>query len=241
MVCVTALLMVGQSGDTKFVTQPGERREITLTDGSVVDLAPKSALLVQYRERERTITLNDGEALFRVAKNPIRPFIVRAAMTRVRAVGTVFNVERGTRGVSVTVVEGRVAVSQQSAGRSTQPDREPTLPMLSLGANQQVSIAPDGGASAVRNIAGDVIVGWAADQLVFDSVTIAEVARRFNLRNQTKIEIRDSRLAARHVSGVFQASDLQSFIAFIEAAGDVQVSRPDSAHIVVSTVGSHVQ
>ena len=117
---------------------------MTLADGSVVDLAPESELVVRYRSRERLIALNHGEALFHVAKNPGRPFIVQAALTSVRAVGTVFNVERGDQGVSVTVVEGRVAVSQQMAPHAAHSTAESAASALSLGADEQVSISPAG-------------------------------------------------------------------------------------------------
>jgi ferric-dicitrate binding protein FerR (iron transport regulator) len=48
------------------------------------------------------------------------------------------------------------------------------------------------------------------------------VIRRFNALNCVKVEIVDSELAARRISGVFDASDPQSFVAFIEAAANVQ-------------------
>src|ERR1700722_7481086 len=79
-------LSYARLGSTEFSTQMGERREMTLADGSLLDLAPDSEVVVRYRQRERLIALNRGRALFRVAKNPNRPFIVQAASTRVRAV-----------------------------------------------------------------------------------------------------------------------------------------------------------
>ena len=51
-----------------------------------------------------------GQALFTVAKDPRRPFVVSADHTRVRAVGTQFDVQKRTSGTTVTVLEGRVAI-----------------------------------------------------------------------------------------------------------------------------------
>ena len=68
---------------------------------------------VRYRTHERLLTLEQGEAIFHVAKNRSRPFIVEAARTRVRAVGTIFKVQRTVRHVCVSVVEGVVAVSEE--------------------------------------------------------------------------------------------------------------------------------
>jgi transmembrane sensor len=233
---MTASLIFTRLGQTEFRTQLGERREVTLADESVVDLTPDSDVIVRYKPGERLITLARGEALFRVAKNPKRPFIVQAAQTRVRAVGTVFNVGRGAEGVSVTVVEGRVAVSQQPATRFAGFTSAPASPVLSLQANEQVKITLAGVASEVRKVNGEAEVG-AAGELAFENETVGEIARRFNLHNNTTIEILDSRLAARRISGVFRDSDPQSFVSFIQAAANATVSQRDPTHVVLASPG----
>ena len=237
-VCLFGVLAFTRFDQTVLRTQLGERREMTLADGSVVDLAPESELVVRYRSRERLIALNHGEALFHVARNPGRPFIVQAALTSVRAVGTVFNVERGDQGVSVTVVEGRVAVSQQMAPHAAHSTAESAASALSLGADEQVSISPAGRATAVRKVRSEAEVSWASGQLVFEDTTVAEIAHRFNLYNRTQIQVLDADLAARRISGVFRASDPGSFVAFVRSVAGVPVAQPDSNHI---TLGSPAQ
>jgi transmembrane sensor len=232
--CIVGLLMFTRLNQTEFRTQAGERREVTLTDGSVIELSPDSDVIVRFRAQQRSITLDHGEAQFRVTKDPNRPFIVQADMTRVHAVGTVFSVDRSVQGVSVMVVEGRVAVSQQR-GRFSSSGAGPALPVLSLQAHEQVSISPAGVASSVRKISGAVEAGSDAGELVFENETIGEVARRFNLLNSTRIDILDSRLAARRISGVFRGNDPQSFVAFIQAAADIHVSQRDYQHIVLGS------
>jgi transmembrane sensor len=232
--CLLAILLFTWLGPTVLTTQLGERREMTLADGSVVDLAPGSELVVRYHSHERLVALNHGEALFHVAKSPSRPFIVQAAMTRVRAVGTVFNVERGDRGVSVTVVEGRVAVTPHAANSST----EPGATALSLGADEQVSISPAGRATPVRKVQSEAEVGWATGQLVFENETIAEIARRFNLYNRTQVQVLDADLGAQRISGMFRASDPGSFVAFVRLVTGAKVAQRDSEHI---TLGSQSQ
>jgi transmembrane sensor len=235
---VAALCLLGVMLFTRFNqivlrTQLGERREMTLTDGSVVDLAPDTEVVVRYRSRERLITLARGEALFHVAKNANRPFVVQAALTNVRAVGTVFNVERDLRGVSITVVEGRVSVSQQSASRAAGSAAESCATALCLGADEQVSISPAGKATAVRRVQSEAETGWATGRLMFDNETIAAIASRFNLYNRTQIQILDTDLAARRISGVFRASDPESFVAFVQSVAGAQIAQRDSNHITL--------
>jgi transmembrane sensor len=93
-----------------YATTFGEQRSITLDDGSVVDINSHSKIRVRYSATERDVELLEGQALFRVAKNASRPFWVSSATTRVRAVGTEFDVYKRRSGTVVSVIEGRVAV-----------------------------------------------------------------------------------------------------------------------------------
>jgi transmembrane sensor len=93
-----------------YSTDIGEQRSVTLKDGSVIDLNARSRIKIRYTADTRYIDLLEGQALFHVAKDHARPFIVRSAQTSVRVVGTQFDVYRKKTGTIVTVVEGRVAV-----------------------------------------------------------------------------------------------------------------------------------
>ncbi len=224
-------------GQTVISTQWGERREVTLADGSIVDLAPNSDVRVRLQAKRRLVSLDRGEAMFHVAKNPNRPFIVSAESTSVRAVGTAFDVARRAGGVAVTVVEGRVSVTTQTsltaglkAGRAQTPIR------LSLGANQQVVVSSStGDATPVRQVQGEAEVAWVTDQLDFDNESVAEVASRFNLYNHTQIQLSDQMLAARRVSGSFKATDPESFVAFIKSVAGVTIVRQGDDVILLAT------
>ena len=94
-----------------YVTGVGEQEVASLADGSRVALNTDTALEVDYKPGIRQITLEHGEAMFDVAHNAARPFIVAAGDTRVRAVGTSFIVRRIDGDVQVTLLKGKVAVS----------------------------------------------------------------------------------------------------------------------------------
>lgn len=93
-----------------YSTGIGEQRLVNLADGSTIELNADSRIRVYLRDRERDVELLEGQALFHVAKDPGRPFIVRSDSTSVRAVGTQFDVNRETSDTVVTVLEGRVAI-----------------------------------------------------------------------------------------------------------------------------------
>jgi transmembrane sensor len=93
-----------------YTTSTAEQRTVTLEDGSRIELNARSRLRVTYSKTVRTVELYDGQALFQVAKDASRAFLVKSGEATVRAVGTQFDVYRKDDHTTVTVLEGRVAV-----------------------------------------------------------------------------------------------------------------------------------
>lgn len=87
-------------------------RLVTLSDGTVVQLNTGSAVIEEFTAATRRVTLTRGEAHFAVAKNPARPFVVRAGNVDVRAVSTAFNVHLQSSAVDVLVTEGVVQLNK---------------------------------------------------------------------------------------------------------------------------------
>jgi transmembrane sensor len=230
---ILAPFAISWLSESTWQTQLGERREVTLGDGSVVSLAPMSRIRVRYERNQRLISLVRGEALFHVAKDANRPFIVQAARARVRAVGTVFNVERSDNGVSITVVEGRVAVTDQQERRAMTAGANAGGKRVSLGADEQLVVSANGQMNPVRKVRGSAEIGWATGQLEFDNEPIRDIVRRFNGYNKVQIQVTDSALADRRVGGIFSARDPESFVSFVAAAGGVAVSRPQPNLIIL--------
>src|SRR5580698_2030749 len=104
--------------DDTLATGPSEQRIVDLSDGSQVTLDANSRVVIQFDEAVRKITLKRGEALFDVAKDRSRPFVVIAGDRKVIAVGTSFEVRREDPAGStfaVTLVEGHVAIEPISS------------------------------------------------------------------------------------------------------------------------------
>lgn len=124
-----------------YVTDIGERRSITLTDGSTVDLNARSRLRIEFSKQQRRVLLLEGQALFQVSKDKNRPFIVSSGDATVRAVGTQFDVNRKASGTTVTVLEGRVAVysSTQFEPTTIAPARPPIAVLPHTAAQPEVA------------------------------------------------------------------------------------------------------
>jgi len=213
------------SRDEVIATELAERRQIMLDDGTVVQLEPETKLRVKFEERERLLVLDRGRALFRVAKDPQRPFRVSTNDTSVRAVGTAFGVESGEQGVIVTVAEGKVAVWRSSSEAGAQP----------LVAGQQLTVHSSGTVEPVRSVDTARALAWAQGQLVFENDTLARVIEEFNRYNRTQLRISDPQLAARRVSGVFEATDTETLLAFIRQGGDdIAITQSDESIVITS-------
>jgi|GEM_PF-6202586 len=87
----------------------------TFSDGTIVHLNASSDVIEQFTPAERRVLLAYGEAYFSVAKNPARPFIVRARQVEVRAIGTMFDVNLQASAIEVLVTEGQVRVTSNGS------------------------------------------------------------------------------------------------------------------------------
>ena len=213
--------------DNRYTTALGEQRSILLSDGSVVELNTQSQLNVYYTDATRLVELVAGEAVFDVVEDPTRPFRVDAGTAIVEAVGTRFNVYRQNAQTVVTVVEGRVAISQPQpslkASGALGPGAIAELPIVELAPGNQVAVPAVGAISAPAAVDTRKATAWTERRLVFDGDTLETVARELNRYNRQQLTISDPALAQRTISGVFNANDPQTLFAFLEAVGDMRV------------------
>src|SRR3546814_15209448 len=90
--CVVATLQLLGAGH--HATATGEILRVPLRDGSAVTLNSNSEIAVDFDEGIRHVRLLRGEALFDVAKDSRRPFVVEADSTRVPSVATTSHAHR---------------------------------------------------------------------------------------------------------------------------------------------------
>lgn len=101
-----------------FETATGQRKSLTLADGSAVELAAQTQIALAFTPAERRVILLAGEAYFNVAADARRPFIVDAGRANARALGTAYAVSRAGNDVRVIVTEHTVQLS--SGARSVE-------------------------------------------------------------------------------------------------------------------------
>jgi transmembrane sensor len=223
LVLVSALGLLAWNrfeASTAYATALGEQRVVTLADGSTIDLNSHSRVRVRFSTAERAVQLEEGQALFRVAKNPSRPFIVKSGETQVRAVGTQFDVDRTPTATIVTVLEGRVAVTGASGGESGTRD-----PDILLAAGEQVTVAPRIAAQPVTaNVSA--ATAWTHNEVVLESAPLSEVADTFSKYSARHLIAEDSITPKLLLSGRF-TTDPNFIIQYLKARPDISVVESD--------------
>ncbi|HWW81545.1 MAG TPA: FecR domain-containing protein [Steroidobacteraceae bacterium] len=195
---------IGQLRAPYYSTSIGEQRSLELADGTTVALNSRSKIRVRLTAGERDVDLLQGQALFHVAKDSARPFIVSSGTTRVRAIGTEFDVYQKSGGTVVTVVEGRVAIAPDRAGSVFASAGEQFIvTQQRIQKDEHPSIA---GATA-----------WTQRQIIFESASLSAVAEEFNRYNKRQLVLQDPGIDTFHISGVFSSTDPASLIRFLRS------------------------
>jgi len=212
-----------------------ELKRRILEDGSSVEPNHGAIVTMEFSAHERRATLVRGEALFTVAKDSSRPFIVRAGGVDVRAVGTAFSVRLDATAVEVLVTEGRVAVDHSTASGSNGAPRTPSSE-VSSGHRATVSLTstepPQVVAVSSQAIADQL--NWQPTLLDFSSAPLSAAVAEFNRRNRVQFILADTDLAAMPVVASIRSDNVEGFAKFLAAAPGVQIERRSATEIVVN-------
>lgn len=214
------LLLLGFNGlatKASYATGKGEQRSIRLADGSVIEINAMSEVSVRMGTASREITLESGEALFRVAHDKTRPFNVSTRRAVVQAVGTTFNVYTRGQVVDVTVVEGKVKVSDRAPGQNAARSRPPIF----LEADQTLRV----GSLAPLHRSGAKATAWTDWKLEFDGKQLQDVVTEFNRYGAGEMEVISPALQQLRISGSFRADDPETLISYLEKVQGVRVDR----------------
>lgn len=221
VVAAVGIWPMASQGDV-YRTGLGERRVITLVDGSVVTLDAMSKVSVRYSKGARRLVLKQGQARFDVAKDPSRPFTVTARDRNVVATGTAFNIDMVDPQVKVTLIEGRVLIlPTETRLPIAQPARN--AKPVELHAGQAYVAASSARAPAVQVADLKQATAWQEGKLMFDREPLGEAVERVNRYSERKITVADARAAAEPVSGVFNAGDMNAFLEAVNGFLPVRV------------------
>lgn len=185
--------------DGEAATGVGEQREITLADGSRVQLNVTSKIRWRVSDGERIVALDDGDAMFMVSRDPARPFSVRMGTGQVRVLGTVFSVRLRGDSSLVEVREGHVAVTPR-------PPEGMAARTVHLTAGQTLRFDPRqiGG---IASVPPEQVGEWRDHLLTFQNAKLGEVVDELGRNFPAAIRLEPAALADRRVTLRLRLSD----------------------------------
>lgn len=186
-----------------YATGKGEQRTVTLADGSTIELNAGSTLSVTLGRHERHVVMPQGEAVFDVAADKSRPFLIDAGDRTVRVVGTRFDVRHRGPSLSVTVERGVVEVRPGGdlAGR-----------VWRLHPGQRLDTTQGSTPVTVSTVDPEQVESWRTGRLIYRDQPLGDVIADLNQQFAKPIVLQDSALADVRVSGVLVLDDQAAVI-----------------------------
>lgn len=213
-----------------------------LEDGSTLDLNVGAEVVSKYSTELREFWIKSGEAYFTVAKDLDRPFDVYAGKTRLRALGTQFNVKCDDSAIEILVTEGIVSLSNSTPKKTdtVNRDTDANQPHRKLIRNQkaivrQATYAPDGyiiEEMEEKEVSQRLL--WKPVTLKFDSTPLSEVVASFNRYNENQLVIEDERIETLQIVATFRSNNMESFINLLQATSNVVAEHKENRILLFS-------
>lgn len=220
-----------------YRTAAGEFADLSLDDGSRIELNARSELIVTIDDAKRLLVLKAGEAVFHVAADE-RPFVVETERGVVAARGTAFVVERRSEDLEVAVLEGSVSVT---SARPEQPLSEYdesgwrfSDESALLGPGESARLSAD--SLTVESTTAAILdreLSWREGVVHFDNQPLATVIAEMRRYVNINVHIADPELGQRRVTAKFRAGDVDAYVDRLLAIGSLTVERAGERWIVL--------
>lgn len=231
-----------------YATRHGEVRGLHLPDNTFVQLDSDSTIAIRFDGRSRRVDVERGQAYFRVAEDPARPFSVKVAGSLIRDIGTAFDVYRHLVETTITVAQGYVEVanisgdSKAADGGGAWLEHKGATPsgkrIAELGAGEQVRISSSGQVTFHDNVDVAQILAWRHGRIAFDDQPIASVVAEFNRYNDVQVRVGDPHIGALSITGTFDSHDVATFLAFLRSLPGVRLETHGHEVIVTASRGA---
>ncbi|NBB60633.1 DUF4880 domain-containing protein [Pseudomonas sp. ODNR1LW] len=203
-------------------------RQVTLKDGSKVELNLGSELTYSHYKDQRRVTLKKGEAFFNVSHDASHPFIVKAAEGKIRVTGTRFNVWMYEDQVKVNLVEGSVLVSSND-----------DLPGDGLRLDPAMQASFRHGDLIPRinqTYDNDNSLAWLNGKLVLDDLALSEALPLINRYLQTPVQVADNGTGAIRIGGIYNIRELNTLVASLPRVLPVYLTRNKDGNPVLNSI-----
>ncbi|REA62642.1 hypothetical protein DSL64_06870 [Dyadobacter luteus] len=195
---------VYESSLVSVSTGKNQKKKIKLSDGSLLWLNESTSVKypASFEPDARKVILVEGEVYFDIKRDEKRPFLVSAAGTTTKVLGTAFNIRSYShlQNVQVTVTRGKVAV-EKSVCNDTRKITKVLLP------NEQVSV--DLKTREIKKVAVNSAnsVAWTAGKLLFDNESLGNILAVIENKFDVHVSLSDESVREYRASAEFVYSD----------------------------------
>ena len=225
----------------QYFTRIGEQQTIDLDDGSAITLNTASQLVVDFSGPVRRILLERGEAYFEVAEDPQRPFTVDLGLRSVTAVGTAFNIRKGSEYYQVAVIEGAVAFHEATEVVSAPPPpvsiRGPGPGLVEAGWVAEFDVSRDR-LTAFQPASMDRYRDWRSGMLSFYGEPLYLVVQELNRYSRKKILLEDASIMHLRVYTAVSVQEINAALHGLEQAQPIEVTKHYD-RIVITASAAH--
>ncbi|GAB3649756.1 DUF4974 domain-containing protein [Echinicola sediminis] len=226
LVMAISIKQLSDGNNVTITTAMGEQREILLKDGSSVLLDENSSLTYPETFRKnRTVSL-EGRAFFSVQRNVSRPFSVITANSKVKVLGTSFDVNtHASKSTTVSVISGKVQVT---------PRKNPKAKAI-LSKNQQITSSQTH-LSDIKAINNQLPIAWAG-LIVLKNTSLGEAATILENRYGITLTFESEELKALRITGKFKNETLDNILKSIGLLKELSFDylNPNNIHIKKQT------
>ena len=182
----------------------GSRISFSLPDGTQGWLNSGSSMEYSMPFSTNRLIVLKGEAWFNVAHDADRPFEVASGNSKVKVLGTKFNLSAypDEKYMEVVLEEGKVGFSMP--GLSSSVEMKP---------NERLVLRESG--IHISETDASKYSGWKEGKLIFRGDPMDEVARRISRWYNVNVEVVDEELKAYTFRGIFQDDSLEEVIRYI--------------------------
>jgi transmembrane sensor len=220
---VVGLNLHGNEPAAVYKTAAGQTRKVALADGSQILLNAGTRLSVRLGPAERRVEMVDGEAVFDVAHDSRRPFLISTGQRDVRVVGTRFNLRQREGRFVLTVERGLVEVRPSEA-----PGAEP----IRVRAGERL-LHTRGSARALRMLASPgADLAWTRGQLVYVDAPLSEVAEDLSRSLGTSIRVADPATGRIAYTGTLTLDDRSAILRRLQVFAGVRADRSAGAIVL---------
>lgn len=212
------------TGFTEIITPNGERSNVVLPDGSLVNLNAGSVLkfVPSFSADEREVSLQ-GEAFFQVEHDASRPFIVKTGNLKIKVLGTSFNVSNYLEDSSITTFleNGKIQVQIEDNYFVLKP-------------SEALKYDKTTGKSSKQEVLDNHFSDWTRGQLTVKGETIEKLAKKLERRFNIQVVFGDDEVKKHMYTGSIKDNNIDIVLEALEFASSLKYKQEDDVVFLYS-------